>query len=91
MSGLLFDDDDAEEIPDASLAWSRKLVVAPACEKPDELNRLEEQYRQNGCPPVLFDDGDGIWNVGTFAAAMSADPATLTLEAAEVWLTNQRR
>lgn len=90
MSGLLFDDDDAEEVPDASLSWSRKLVVAPVCQKPDELNRLEEQYRMIGCPPVLFDDGDGTWNVGTFAAAMGADPETLTLEAAERWLMTLR-
>jgi hypothetical protein len=85
----LFDDDDAEELPDASLAWANKLIVGEPCANPEELAEREMQYRREGRPPILFDDGDGIWNVGTFASAMGVPANGLTLEMAEQWLIEQ--
>jgi hypothetical protein len=56
---FLFDQDDPEDIPDA-LAWSGKLIVGPKVDKPEDLNRIEEEYRRLGAPVVEFDDDDEL-------------------------------
>jgi hypothetical protein len=88
MSDLLFDDDDDLEAPDPAMAWQHKLAVGAPCEA-DDLQRLEMQYRLHGSPPVLFDDGEGIWNQAEFARAMGRDD--VTLEEAEAWLDQQAK
>lgn len=98
MTELLFDDDDDEELPDTSLAWSRKLIVGEAYDRPklgdtgpDDLQRAEMQFRREGPPaPVLFDDGDGMWGpCDLFATAIGVNAESLTLEAAEEWLVER--
>jgi hypothetical protein len=99
MSDLLFDDDEFEEAPDASLAWSRKLVVAePFATRalgdtgPDDLQRAEMQFRMSpDKTPVLFDDNEpGMWGPrAEFAKLMGVPVESLTLEAAEEWLIEQ--
>jgi hypothetical protein len=90
----LFDNEPPDRQADASQGWANKLIVAEAYDAPragdtgpDDLQRAEMQYRREGAPPVLFDDGDGAWGPrAEFARLMGADAETLTLEAAEAWL-----
>jgi hypothetical protein len=91
----LFDEDDADEVIDPALAWSRKLVVGQPFANPEDLNTLEEMYRHQGVPPIIFtdvdDNGNEIFeNPEDFARAMGLAPGTpVTMDQAQDWIAQQ--
>jgi hypothetical protein len=84
MTDALFDDDPDED----NYVPSNYLVVPPRAESSDALNAMEEAYRSNGRPPVLFVDEMGqLENAAGIARAMSLPAGQVpTLEQATVWV-----
>jgi hypothetical protein len=89
---LLFDEPD--ELP-AGFVPSNCLVVGPPLKNPAMLNEIEERYRREGAPPVMFidvaDDGAETFdNPATFAEAMGLPAGIMpTMEQANDWIARE--
>jgi hypothetical protein len=91
---LLFDEpDETDADPDAVQMFG--LVVPARVPDPSILNKLEEEYRRLGHPPVMFVDVDEetgaetFGNALEFAKLMGTDTLP-TIEEADAWIDTQR-